>query len=292
MRDSQYFRFGVALAANLAAAVTSASAFEGKIEIVTFQGSESSSLRYTVGADSLRIETTGNTAPNPIDIFDLKTGALTLIFPHNRSLLRLKSGSTVRESAALARSDIAIPRPSDIPGTSPMPPPPGGLPPGVGPQPTGIPPGGPSNGAARSPGVSMPPISVMPAMPMPTSMTEKFELKSTGKKETILGFPCEQFEVKSRGETMEIWATDKLLPFQSYLRNQRPRFGPPMLEEQWPALLTAKKLFPLRVVLHSDGDTVRFRFEVKSIKPEKIEDKDGKLFQPPSDYSEIQPLPF
>jgi len=34
------------------------------------------------------------------------------------------------------------------------------------------------------------------------------------------------------------------------------------------------------------------RFEVKSIKSEKIEDEDGSLFQPPSDYREIQPLPF
>ena len=30
----------------------------------------------------------------------------------------------------------------------------------------------------------------------------------------------------------------------------------------------------------------------KAIKPEKIVDKDRKLFQPPADYSEIQPLPF
>jgi len=34
------------------------------------------------------------------------------------------------------------------------------------------------------------------------------------------------------------------------------------------------------------------RFEVKSITPEKIEDRDGALFRPPADYREIQPLPF
>lgn len=34
----------------------------------------------------------------------------------------------------------------------------------------------------------------------------------------------------------------------------------------------------------------RVRFEVKSITPEKV--TDDSLFQPPSDYNEIQPLPF
>ena len=142
-------------------------------------------------------------------------------------------------------------------------------------------------------------------------MGEKIELKPTGKKEKILGFACEQFEIKQRGETMEIWATDKLLPFQPYVRNQPPRFGPRMIEEQWAELLTAKKLFPLRASLRFDvpapppprptekrdegvaaTSPERFRFEVKSITPEKIDDKDGKLFQPPPDYAEIQPLPF
>jgi hypothetical protein len=123
-------------------------------------------------------------------------------------------------------------------------------------------------------------------------MNEKMELKPTGKKEKILGFDCEQFEIKQRGETLEIWATDELLPYQPYVRNQPHRFGPRMMEEQWPALLTARKLFPLRASLRFDNGAERFHFEVKSITPEKIADKDGKLFQPPADYFEIQPLPF
>lgn len=52
---------------------------------------------------------------------------------------------------------------------------------------------------------------------------------------------------------MEIWATDKLLPYHAYVRNQPPRFGPRMIEERWPELLTAKKLFPLRASLHFDN---------------------------------------
>ena len=35
------------------------------------------------------------------------------------------------------------------------------------------------------------------------------------------------------------------------------------------------------------------RFEVKSVTPEKIKKEDEeKLFRPPPDYQEIQPLPF
>ena len=37
----------------------------------------------------------------------------------------------------------------------------------------------------------------------------------------------------------------------------------------------------------------RMRFEVKSVTPEKIKKEDEeKLFRPPPDYQEIQPLPF
>ena len=121
---------------------------------------------------------------------------------------------------------------------------------------------------------------------------EKMELKATGEKTNLLGFACEKFEIKQRGETMEIWATDRLLPFQAYVRNQPPRFGPRMIEEQWGGLLTAKRLFPLRASLRFDNGAERFRFEVKAITPEKISDASGKLFQPPPDYQEIEPLPF
>jgi hypothetical protein len=134
-------------------------------------------------------------------------------------------------------------------------------------------------------------MSPMPPMPpMPPMMSEKIELKPTGKKEKILGYACELFELRHWGETLEIWATGELFPYQAYLRNQPSHFGPRMIEEQWPGLLTAKKLFPLRAILHFDNATERFRFEVKSIKPGKIDNKD--LFLPPPDYTEIQPLPF
>jgi len=129
----------------------------------------------------------------------------------------------------------------------------------------------------------------MPAMPMPG---EAIELRATGEKTNLLDFACEQFEIKQRGEVMEIWATDALLPFQPYVPNQPPRFGPRMIEEQWAGLLTAKKLFPLRASLHFENGAERYRFEVQSVVPQKLTKEDLKLFQPPEGYFEIEPLPF
>src|SRR5208282_868650 len=155
------------------------------------------------------------------------------------------------------------------------------------------------NMPALPPGVVMqssagPGASGMPAMPMPMmpGMMEKLELQDTGQKTNLLGFACEQFEIKQRGETMEIWATDLLFPFQPYIQNQPHRFGPRMIEEQWGDLLKAKHLFPLRASLRFDNGAERFRFEVQSVTPQKLTDDDAKLFQPPTNYFEIQPLPF
>ena len=121
---------------------------------------------------------------------------------------------------------------------------------------------------------------------------EKPELKATGEKTNLLGYVCTRYELKQRGEVMEIWATDRLLPFQPWLANQPPRFGPRMIEEQWGELLKQQKLFPLLAILRFENGPERLRFEVKAITPERIEDHDGKLFQPPPDYHEIEPLPF
>jgi hypothetical protein len=174
----------------------------------------------------------------------------------------------------------------------PIPTPPGGLPAGSDPQsnkfsPDNMPPG---VGPQSTNSLGVPPALPSMHLMMPPMMNEKIELKPTGKKDKILGFECEQFEIKQRGETMEIWATDQLLPFQYYLDHEPHRLAPRMLEEQWPELLKAKKLFPLRASLRFDNGTERFHFEVKSITPEKLADKDGKLFQPPEGYTEIQPL--
>jgi hypothetical protein len=51
-------------------------------------------------------------------------------------------------------------------------------------------------------------------------------------------------------------------------------------------------LFPLLATVKFESGGEYLRFEVKSILPTRIEDKDGSLFQPPPDYHELDPLPF
>jgi hypothetical protein len=128
---------------------------------------------------------------------------------------------------------------------------------------------------------------MMPSMPLHAS-----ELKATGQTTNLLGYTCTRYELKQPGELLEIWATDQLLPFQPWLPNQPPRLGAPMLDEQWADLLKAKKLFPILAILKFEQGPERLRFEVTAIKPEKIADTDGALFQAPHGYQEIQPLPF
>lgn len=259
-----------------------ACAFEGRITTAVTRDGGSQTLLYTVGTNSLRIECLETDRPYPFDIIDLASGQLTLLFPNNRSFIRLAS---VNENA-----------PGAPPFPPQMPPPPGRMPSQTGPanvpgmpappQMPSMPPGvGPQGGS------SIPPMPGMPAMPMPPPMMmEKMELVAMGDKTNLLGFTCEKFIIKQRSEVMEIWATDELLPFQPYLQNQPHRAGPPMIDERWGELLQAKKLFPLLAILKLSNGVERLRFEVAAIQPDKV--RDASLFQPPADYQEIQPLPF
>lgn len=228
-------------------------AFEGRIDVGVTQGGQVLGLLYTAGANGLRIERTETNWAYARNIVNLQTGAITLLFPHNRSFMRLKT--TSRSS----------PRPvQGAPG-------PGRLPPGVGPQ-GGGPPGTPT----------------MPMMAMPM---EKMELNPTGQTTNLLGYACASYEIKQRGQTMQIWATDQLLPFQSWMPSQPHRLVPRRIGEQWGELLKAKKLFPLLATQRSDKGLERYRFEVKAIRPERITDEDGKLFQAPTNYVEVPALP-
>lgn len=280
-----------------------APAFEGRILATLTQGTETNVLLYTVVTNQMRIENTETNWPRAKNIINLDSGEVTLLFPHNRSFVRLKT----------------MPENSSMPGFPQMP---GALPPGVGSQtqlhgapamqnmpmsqhivPTNLPgmPTPPSTLAMPNmpPEIGAPTIPIMPgmsggmpAMPMMPPIMEQMELQDIGQKTNLLGLACELYEIKQRGETMVVWATDQLFPFQPYLQNQPHRFGPRMIEEQWGDLLKAKKLFPLLAILKFDNGPERFRFEVKSIMPQKLTDDDAELFQPPTNYFEIQPLPF
>jgi len=283
-------------------------AFEGRLTATCTLGGQPTALLYTIGTNCLRLEVTGSTRPDPVDVLDRNTGELTLFYPHNRSFVHLPkaaesaaapTGFPVPPGAGLHPASPALPTgvppvigPTNLPGMPAAPTLPAGLPPGVGPQ-AQMPnaPGAPV--IPQMPGApGMGGMGAMPAMPMMPMPDEAMELKATGEKTNLLGLACEQFEIKQRGELMEIWATRSLLPFQNYVRNQPPRFGPRMLEERWAGLLTEKKLFPLRASLRFENGPERFRFEVQAITPQKLKPEDAALFLPPQGYFEIQPLPF
>ena len=123
-------------------------------------------------------------------------------------------------------------------------------------------------------------------------MGGNLELKPTGATTNLLGYDCQGFEISQRDETMTIWATDGLLPFQNYQPAEPHRFGPPMIEEQWGKLFTEKKLFPLLAVLRAPNGMERYHFEVQSIQPATLGTNEYKRFQPPADYVELHPHPF
>ncbi len=274
----------------LSFAIHAAFGFEGRITAALTQGGPVANLVYTVGTNYVRIEQTDTGWPHARDIVNLQTGEMTLLFPNNRSFVRLdKSGgahapSRPADASSAGAGSQALPTALGA-GAPPMP-----APQGIGP--TNLP-GAPAMPQMPAmPGIPRPGMG-MPATPMMPMMMGRLELRDTGHSTNLLGLACEQYELKQRGETMEIWATDRLLPFQLYLPNQPHRFGPRMIEEQWGDLLKAKQLFPLLAMSKIGNGAERYRFEVQSITPEKINPgEEARLFQPPSDYQEIRPLPF
>ena len=261
-------------------AVIPAKAFEGRIIASQTRGGDIQTYTYTVGTNILRIERGETNWPHAKNLVALDTGAVTLLFPHNRSFIRLPvttDSPSLAGPVAVNPPTLPAPAgvgPANLPGMSSSP------------QMPAMPNGMPMTPGAAGASAAMP---AMPMMPMPG---ESLELKATGEETNLLGYACNKFEIRQRGEIMEIWATDKLLPFRAWLQSQPPRFGPQMIEEKWAGLLRGKKLFPLLAVLKFENGGELLRFEIKSIASQRIEDGDGSLFLPPADYHELMPLPF
>jgi len=107
----------LAVAAGLLGLVAAdAAPFEGRIEVMVTRNGEPTALLYTLQPGALRIEILSATKPEPVNIVDLKTGALTLVLPHNRSFVVVKGG---RGEARLPPMPL---RPASVAGAPPMPP--------------------------------------------------------------------------------------------------------------------------------------------------------------------------
>jgi hypothetical protein len=209
-----------------------------------------------------------------VNLVRMDDGEVTLVYPQNRGFVRLS-----RKTDA-----VATPVPPGFPQV------PGG-PPGLGVTPAPRPAGPPGGGTPI--GAGAPPMQGGAGLPfMPPPRIEPLELQETGQTTNLLGFDCKRFELKQRGTTMEIWATDQLFPFQVYTETQPNRLAAHFIENRWPELLKARNLFPLLATLKSDNGNERLRFEVVSILPQQFKDEDMKLFLPPAGYVELKPLPF
>ncbi len=263
--------------------------FEGRINAVAGRAGTAAGLLYTVNANFLRVEMTDTNFPNAIDVVDLSSGQITLIQPMNRTFLRFNPNPSLRNNTGLppglANDPAALPPPRPLPDSSGGPPAMPRPPAGIGPQ-------------ARSAEVpvrpAMPPragVGSLPPMPV-IPPGGGLELQAIAEQTNLLGYVCSRYEIKQREQTMVIWATDQLGPFQNYLPAQPPRFPPPMIEDQWAALLAAKKLFPLSAVLCAENGVERYRFEVRSVAASKLGAADTAGFQPPEGYIELQPRPF
>jgi uncharacterized protein DUF4412 len=252
-------------------------AFEGTIVVSLNSGNHAETCHYTVGTNRLRIERTETNRPYAINLVELDTGTVALVFPRNHSFVRLKDSPP-----AVGPAGAPVPVPGNSPGTSPVA---TGRANSAGMHPV---PGLPGAAGAGRPGA----MSQTAMWQFMAPHGETFELKSTGQRTNVLGYDCERFTIQGQGEVMEIWATDKLLPFYAWRSQQLPRSARRRLVEQWGDLLCDRKLFPLRAVLTIEDGPERLRFEVTTVTPAKIEDKNGALFQPPADYNENEPMPF
>ena len=129
-------------------------------------------------------------------------------------------------------------------------------------------------------------------MAMPMRAAQPLELVSKGEKTNLLGFVCERYELKQLGETMEIWAASTNVPFAPWTQNPFRRLAGRSIEDKWSKFVMDKKVFPLLAVLKFSDGTVRLRYEVQSVTPQKPADQSSELFRPPEDYVGVNPLPF
>ena len=255
--------------------------FEGTIATRLKAGDTVRTFRYTAGETALRLEVIGESRPTAVDLQDRATGGITLIYPHNRSFVKLPIENGTAQAPEMPPAAVAAmagmgaetpPGPQGLAGAP-------ARTPGMPEMPAGV---GPRDGAGIAGGIPMPPM--MMGAPM--------VLVHDKEKTNILGYTCYRYTMETRGEKWEIWATDQLMPFLNYMAIQQPKWGPIMLEKAWGTALAKEKVFPLKATLLENGGRERMRFEVTEITARKITKEEAQLFGPPEGYNQVEPLPF
>jgi hypothetical protein len=106
--------------------------------------------------------------------------------------------------------------------------------------------------------------------------TANAQLKMTGKTETIAGVACEDLQIISGPQQVDVCAT-KGIPYFD-LSGESNGTG---MEPAWAAELTKAKEFPLRVVVNDKTGHDKSWLEAKSVLKKKLDDG---LFALPADY--------
>ncbi len=118
------------------------------------------------------------------------------------------------------------------------------------------------------------------AVPAARAAASGSSFKDTGEKETILGYPCEKYEVISaKGSKADIWATDQLGTFGGFTMSGGPGRHS-QAPQEWENVIKGSAFFPMRVTgTETSGKT--FKLEVTSVEKQSLPDS---LFTPPSDW--------
>src|SRR5689334_12929286 len=69
-------------------------AFEGRISARLTHGGDTAALLYTISTNQIRIERGETNRPHAKNIINLDTGVTTILLPHNRSFVRLKTNGS------------------------------------------------------------------------------------------------------------------------------------------------------------------------------------------------------
>jgi hypothetical protein len=132
------------------------------------------------------------------------------------------------------------------------------------------------------------PMPQMQANPKaPAGAPQDTTLEETGVTETILGYPCTKYLVKSGKSTTELWLTDQLgsfMGFSSAMGGGRPGAGRGSAPQAWEQALHGKNFFPMRIVGSANGGGQTFRLEVTAIDKQPLDDS---AFSPPADWQKF-----
>ena len=110
------------------------------------------------------------------------------------------------------------------------------------------------------------------------------DLEKTGKTETILGYKCQQFLVKEKNSTTEMWLAEGLGTFLG-LGGGNPMGGRGgAAAAKWEQVLKGTSGFPLRVVSHDATGKESFKMEATRVTPGP---QPASEFLPPEGYQKF-----